>query len=61
MQRNRKNIGFDATFLQIRVGYNYLTGQPIARSYVAAAWSLIDGYGRLRVQAILTGIRMTRI
>jgi hypothetical protein len=54
----RKPIEFNASCLQIRLGWQYLTGSAIPGDlrFDHAARQLVDVYGLLRVKAVLLGI-----
>ncbi len=53
-----KPQGFNASYYQISLGYRYFMGRPMPGDlpFDTAAYHLIDAFGRLRVEAVLTGI-----
>ncbi len=54
----RRKAGFNATCLQIRLGYLYFTGRlPLgSQTYADAAADLIKEYGRQRVETVIKAI-----
>ena len=51
-----KSTGFNATFLQIRIAHQHLTGERLTGHYGEAANRLIDVYGRQRVMATILAV-----